>query len=95
MFRILIIITLFFLSNESEKSIDGPCNENLPRGGNQEWGVGVYYMPIDSIIPIYEENSSESAGKLWRDGMGLHLDDSRYVHTKEYVDIQLFNFSKW
>lgn len=91
MLRILIITTLLLFGNSSKKITDGPCNDGLPRGGDQEWGTGVYYIPIDSLIPIYDEKSLELAGHLWRDDGGIHLSDSErdyeymYVQTREYI----------
>lgn len=36
----------------------------IPRGGDQDWGIGVYHVPYEKKLPIYNKNSSELAGYL-------------------------------
>lgn len=48
------------------RSLENPCGVMIPRGGDQDWGVGVCLIPMNTNLPIYDKSSLESIGYLTR-----------------------------
>ncbi len=65
----LILIFLF----SSFSLIENPCNEMKPRGGDEDWGEGIYLLALDSLIPIYEPSTHQQLGFISRDKNGVRL----------------------
>ncbi len=48
----------------------------IPRGGDEDWGEGIYLLAIDSLIAIYEPSTHQQLGFISRDNNGIHLYNS-------------------
>ncbi len=61
---LLIAIMLFQLPDFSIQPLDNPCGIMYPRGGDGDWGIGVYLIPDSTQFNIYEDSTAARIGYL-------------------------------
>jgi hypothetical protein len=61
--KAFIIISILCLSF-SNMEMENPCNIMLPRGGDEDWGIGGLFIPNEFEGNIYENTEGKIFGKL-------------------------------
>ena len=94
--KALFLIPFLFLPGSTFTEIENPCNIMFPRGEDEDWGEGAYYMPDDFNIPLYKSlTEKETYGFLRKvasrenmrlvDQNGKDLPDYYSCHFKEWI----------
>jgi hypothetical protein len=75
--KTLGIITLLLLClGSSTSSIENPCGIMTPRGGDQNWGEGAYYIPEEFQVDVYDHTFVKKIGTLHKEDSYLYLFDN-------------------
>ncbi len=61
-------------------SIENPCGVMIPRGGDEDWGIGAYLIPDEFEINIYRDTLGKHFGKFETYHSGLRLKDCNGKH---------------
>lgn len=61
-----IILSLITLLTSSFVFVENPCGLMTPRGGDQDWGVGLCFIPLKTTLPIYDSKTLSPVGNLNR-----------------------------
>ena len=56
---LLILLSLFCCSLNL---VENPCGIMSPRGGDEDWGTGVYLIPENIDFPIYDPSTRQPVG---------------------------------
>lgn len=73
---------------------ENPCGIMYPRGGDEDWGIGAYYLPDSFEMEVYTEG--EYIGTLSSSGLTLRshhaVSDVLAVHRKDLEYVGHFSF---
>lgn len=55
---------------------ENPCNVMVPRGGDEDWGIGCYLMPDEYRIEVYDDLDGSKFGEIYSEYSHIYLVDS-------------------
>lgn len=62
--KTLVTIAFFLLIGAFGTAPENPCGIMVPRGEDEDWGDGAFFMPDEFQIPLFEDTKGEAYGFL-------------------------------
>lgn len=84
-----IAIVLVFILIEISAFAENPCNVMMPRGDDEDWGIGCYLMPDEYRIEVYDDLDGSKFGEIYSEYSHIYLIDKNNKKINiAYEDIE-------
>ena len=83
----IFLILLLYFSQSKTGFLENPCGTMTPRGYDEDWGIGVYYIPEGFVANVYKDTLDNKFGTIDQNGLQDFIDNKLKKNEINYKDI--------